>query len=472
MSHLILAAMLLFIQPAHAAGETVSLTASGLAVIKTAGEKIGKALEAAFTILGGGYVPSNGSGRFIVPFHPGFPGWGDDAVIEIQPVSPDANPRPISPLEADTFGNADGRSPSDLGYSQRTYETFGTNDNRCGSAYVKNTIGTCNGVITSMFKESKTHYAIYGSNATPWWYHPNCSCAGSCEPGSGGCPYTVESPCVPLGTGIDYAQINYYTYCADPGETATSMPFPDLGGYRPAGEFQPEAHAPADLAATAAAKVKIADAIAWMDSNTSEAARNDPTTNVGKTYAALNDGSISLNTPTVLTIGQYTYPVGSPALATGSCSTCGVTSPSTAPLQNVWIQNGQLHVWIDNPPAAASSSFTVITSSVMTLANADVLSVSSFSYTASTETLASVYADFLATRSTNALLGMLANFTIAVSSDVAPFDTNFCIPVPARFGGEQCLDINAAGYWAALVFILHWSVVASSVVAAYFIIYG
>lgn len=470
MSHLILAALLLFIQPAHSAGETVSLTESGIAHMRLVSEKIGKALVYALTVLGASYEPTAGGGRYIMPFHPGAPAFGDNTVIASEPVSPDAEPT-YNGIGLDMFGNAAGTDGSlPMMTEMKSYHNVGPNANTCSGLSTNPVVksGSCPGGVTSVKAVTVTMRTMFNNH--PWW-HPNCSCFEACAIGTGGCPFTAENPCTPYGDGEDAWTRTLYSYCADPHITAETTAISLATQYRPAGQYQPEQFAAADIAETAAARSNIENAKAWLDTNVAPALLSDPTTAMGKTYAAISEGAAAFSSPTQLITGEYTYPAGSAATNTGSCSTCAVTSPSTSSVQNVWIMNGQQHVWIDNPQAMSSVTVNVSISSVVTIADATALEPSTFTLFTDTLTLAGVYAEFVATRSSNPLMGLLSNFTIAVST-TATFDTNMCLPTPARFGGPHCVDINANGHWSALVFILKWSVICSALIAAYFVIYS
>lgn len=466
MIKLALMAMLLFVSPARSSGNVIAVTSSGLTVVKAAAAVIARAVSYAFTVLGHGWSPPAGNGNFVVPI--GVNGNTDAAVVASAAVSPDADPAPLTPATCDQFGYCGKKAPTSGGYSNHTYTLYHDPDQGCGlpSVGVKTFYGTgCAGKgVTGATREEI--YVVTGQ-----WWHPHCTCLGACVPDSAGCPYTTGgSQCTVYGTGEDLQSVHEYTYCADPQQTAESTSIA-LNTQNVDPHFQPPDIAPADTNTTAAARSSIVDAMSAIEANVAAPIRNSVDNPIGVTYAALVAGKSAIDSPVQLTIGQFTYPVGSPALSGGACSTCTASSPSSSAVQNVWVMNGQQHVWIDNPQSG--SSVTVNVSSVVTLGDSDALvGISSYTVPSDTETLASVYADFLATRATNALVGMIANLGVAVSSGSASFDTNLCFPTPARFGGPHCVDIDASGKWSALVFILRWSVIASAIVAAYFIIYG
>ena len=163
-----------------------------------------------------------------------------------------------------------------------------------------------------------------------------------------------------------------------------------------------------------------------------------------------------------LSNGQYTITPGS-----NYCSTCAAVSPSSGAVQNVWVTNPDVHVVIDSSAlAGATINIGTVTA---TIGDGTVLTADTATVWGSTDTFASVYGDFTATRSTNALFNMLTNFSIVIASSSATFDTNFCLPTSF---GTFCRDINTGGYWAQLVALMYWAVQAGALVSAYFIIHG
>lgn len=181
----------------------------------------------------------------------------------------------------------------------------------------------------------------------------------------------------------------------------------------------------------------------------------------------LLESATILSTGITLSGGEYTYAPGySPA-----CSTCGLPSPSSGTTGNVWIQNPQLHVFVDNQPSF-TSSVTVNISSVMTLGSVSISTyddlVASTGNFVSTLTISGVYSDWLVTRATIPIQGLVNSFHLpTITADTLPHS----LTINTTYFGTHTVDLDDWGF-ATFLLLMRFAVIGGSFITAYFIIYG
>lgn len=436
---------------ATTSGNVLQLTATGLTKVKEQGRVIAKAYAYSLVVQGNGWTQlPNMKFAVSVTNNPAIPQNTDYAVVDYDGVGMGAHPGALTPASADMFGNSDRRPPgSATSYNKYSRHLVTTSATDCSGASSNiSYAGTCTGGVVSCVKEFEPQ------TANGPWYHPKCSCDGSCAPNSGGCPYTTASPCTPFGIGSDTHAEVVYCYCADASVDAESTPFPYDPDPRPSGEFQPstfpaEANTNSNNALTA-----IGAALNFFRDNVHPDDYNSVNTPSGQSYKTITDGSIALQTPLILGASDYTIPPGSPA------------SPSTGAVQNVFLGNSVVHVIVDNAADIGGGG----SSGPVEIANGTLPTITAVEPYAGTSSLAAEWAAFKVDHPDPPPIFALAqNLTFPTIVVDPAWTPQWCLTFAAF--GTHCLNFETFGFWTWIA-LFKFFVVGGAFVAAYYIIAG
>lgn len=433
---------------ATTSGNTLRLTATGKTKMNTAAGVVGKAYQYALSVTGNGWTALPDI-SFTMEYTNDLsrPSNKDAVTMEIGAANIVTNPREgTSPVGVDDFGNDDGRAPSPDWYSRYSVRQNTVSPSDCTANNAVTQAGTCAGGVVSC----KT--SNIAQTPTGPWYHPNCSCVGSYMPGP---PYTSPDPgCVPYGAGVDIHAVRTDCICLS-GDEGIAYDGPVFNV-----ENQPAAIAPTSNSNAEMIRAAIANGLSFIEENYHSDVYGNVNTPIGKSYGAISDGSIQLQTPVILTAPDYTIPPGSPALENDPALT------STATVEGVWVRGGLLHVIVDNADDIGGGG----SSGPVEIANGTLGSVSPGAAFEGTKTLAGEWADFLAEHpEPPPIFALAANFTFPEIVVDPGWSPNVCLPFEKW--GTHCLDFEALGFWT-WIGLFKFFVIGGAFVGAYYIIAG